>query len=94
MEKAQGFVENGNLVVTVGGVSAAQKAQGSYPQATVSVYNTGTLVLATIYADNSLTPKANPFTAATNGYCRIRPVERCRLQFHSSDPWRQPDYWL
>jgi hypothetical protein len=68
MEKAQGFVENGNLVVTVGGVSAAQKAQGSYPQATVSVYNTGTLVLATIYADNSLTPKANPFTAATNGY--------------------------
>lgn len=68
MQKAQGFVENGNLVITVGGVSAAQKAQGSYPQATVNVYNAGTLVLATIYSDNSSTPKANPFTAATNGY--------------------------
>lgn len=68
MQKAQGFVENGNLVITVGGVSAAQKAQGSYPQATVNVYNAGTLVLATIYSDNSLTPKANPFTASVTGY--------------------------
>ncbi len=68
MEKAQGYVENGNLVITVGGVSAAQKAMGSYPQAQVAVYNTGTLVLSTIYSDNSSTPKANPFTSATNGY--------------------------
>lgn len=68
MQKAQGYVEQGNLVVTVGGVSAAQKSQGSYPQATVAIYNAGTLVLATIYSDNSSTPKANPFTASTTGY--------------------------
>lgn len=68
MQKAQGYVEQGNLVITVGGVSAAEKAQGSYPQATVNVYNAGTLVSATIYSDNSSTPKANPFTASTTGY--------------------------
>jgi hypothetical protein len=70
MQKVQGFVENGNLVITVGGVPAAQKAQGSYPQAQVAVYLAGTLTLATIYADNAATPtpKANPFTAQTNGY--------------------------
>lgn len=39
------------------------------PGATVTVYDTGTLNLSTIYADNLLTPKANPFTAdATSGY--------------------------
>lgn len=39
------------------------------PSCTVTVYNTGTLVLATIYADNLSTPKANPFVAdATSGY--------------------------
>jgi hypothetical protein len=70
MQKVQGFVENGNLVITVGGVSAAQKAQGSYPQAQVAVYLAGTTTLASIFADNlaTPTPKANPFTAQTNGY--------------------------
>jgi hypothetical protein len=70
MQKLQGFVENGNLVITVGGVSAAQKAQGSYPQAQVAVYSAGTTTLAFIFADNltTPTPKANPFTAQTNGY--------------------------
>lgn len=38
------------------------------PSATVTVYDVGTLNLATIFADNAATPKANPFTAATNGY--------------------------
>lgn len=38
------------------------------PGATVTVYNAGTLVLATIYSDNLSTPKANPFTADSNGY--------------------------
>lgn len=70
MQKLQGFVENGNLVITVGGVPAAQRAQGSYPQAQVAVYLAGTTTLAPIYADNPVnpTPKANPFTAQTNGY--------------------------
>jgi len=39
------------------------------PGATVTVYDTGTLNLSTIYADNLLTPKANPFLAdAISGY--------------------------
>lgn len=39
------------------------------PSATVTVYDTGTLNLSTIYSDNLSTPKANPFTAdATSGY--------------------------
>lgn len=33
------------------------------PGATVTVYNAGTVVLASIFADNIATPKANPFTA-------------------------------
>jgi hypothetical protein len=40
------------------------------PSATVTVYNQGTLVLASIFADNlgSPTPKANPFTADADAY--------------------------
>jgi len=38
------------------------------PSCTVSVYNTGTLTLATIYADQISTPKSNPFTPDAYGY--------------------------
>lgn len=38
------------------------------PNATITVYNTGTLVLATIFSDDGVTPKANPFTADVSGY--------------------------
>ncbi len=38
------------------------------PGATVTVYNTGTLQIPTIYADNIGTPKANPFVADSIGY--------------------------
>lgn len=40
------------------------------PNATVTVYVSGTLTLATIYADDnpSPTPKANPFTSDASGY--------------------------
>jgi hypothetical protein len=40
------------------------------PSATVTVYNAGTLDLATIYSDNLVapTPLGNPFTADVNGY--------------------------
>src|SRR5213592_2216777 len=53
---------NGALVVT-------PKLQASFPLCTITVYSpAGSLTLATIYADNAGTPKANPFTADTNGY--------------------------
>jgi hypothetical protein len=42
--------------------------QKSFPGCTVTVYNTGTLTLSTIFSDANETPLANPFTAnATTG---------------------------
>jgi len=41
------------------------KVQASFPGATVTVFNAGTVTLATIFADDNGTPKANPFTADT-----------------------------
>lgn len=38
------------------------------PNATITVFDQGTLNLSTIFADILLTPKANPFTADANGY--------------------------
>lgn len=42
---------------------------GSYPGCTVTVYNTGTITLSSIFSDSIGTPKANPFTASlVDGY--------------------------
>src|SRR6478736_7128578 len=38
---------------------------------TVTVYNQGTLVKATIYSDNGITTRANPFTNATDGIVKF-----------------------
>lgn len=53
------------------------------PNATVTVYNTGTLVLATVYADNlaNPTPLANPFTSDANGYFFFYATGRFDIQF-------------
>lgn len=59
--------QQGGKTVITSGVSGAPRVQGSYPQCQVRVYLTGTLTLATIYSDNISTPKANPFTANTDG---------------------------
>jgi hypothetical protein len=70
MERAAGYCENGAVSVTVGGLpSAPQKVQGSYPNCTVTVYQTGTLTLATLYSDNAATPTplSNPFTSSSDG---------------------------
>jgi hypothetical protein len=40
----------------------------SYPSCTVTVYNTGTAVLTTLYSNDLGTPLANPFTASLTGY--------------------------
>lgn len=66
-EKLQGWCQAGNQTVTTNGVASTTKVQRSYPSCTVTVYLSGTLTLATIYADNSSTPKANPFTASAGG---------------------------
>ncbi len=66
-EKLQGWCEQGGQTVTTSGVVSTTFVQRSYKSCTVTVYLSGTLTLATIYADNSSTPKANPFTASALG---------------------------
>jgi hypothetical protein len=67
-EKLQGWCEQGGNTVTTSGVSSTDYFQESYRSCTVTVYDTGTLNLATIYSDEGVTPKANPFTASVTGY--------------------------
>lgn len=50
------------------------------PGATVTVYDTGTLNLSTIYSDNVSTPKANPFVSDANGYWFFYGAERYDVQ--------------
>lgn len=64
----QGYVELGGQTVTTDGRTSTTNVQRSFPGATVTVYNTGTLVLATIYSDAGITPKSNPFVADSTGY--------------------------
>jgi len=66
-QRLQGYCEQGNQTVTTNSVASTTKVQRSYPSCTVTVYLTGTLTLATLYSDNSSTPLANPFTAASTG---------------------------
>jgi len=73
-ERLQGWCQQGAGVVTTSGTTAtitpgtSNRSQVSYPSCTISVYLAGSTTLASIYADNSGTVKANPFTAANTGY--------------------------
>lgn len=67
MQKAQGWCQLGAQTVTTIGISSTNFFQQTFKSCTVTIYNNGTLVLATIYSDNSSTPLANPFTATTTG---------------------------
>lgn len=60
----------GGIQVVTGGQTSTTIVEGSFPSCTVSVFNTGTVVLATIFGDNlnPPTPKSNPFTADANGF--------------------------
>lgn len=65
--KAQGWCEQGNQAVVTNSLSSTTRVQRSYPSCTVTVYDSGTLNLATIFSDSAGTAKANPFTAASDG---------------------------
>lgn len=71
MFKLQGWVEEGNTVVSTGGLDSTNVFQGSFPGATVTVYIHGSnpATLATIYSDDNPipTPMANPFVASNDG---------------------------
>lgn len=66
--KYQGYADQGNRQVSLQGFRSAEKVAQVFPGATVTVYETGTLTLATLYSDGSSTPKSNPFTATSEGW--------------------------
>jgi hypothetical protein len=70
MERAQGFAQQGGEQVYTAGIASVTLVQESYPFATITVFLSGTTVLAALYSDNQTmpTPLANPFTADENGY--------------------------
>lgn len=65
-EAWRGWCEVGNQSVITSGLTSTTKVERSFPQCTVTVFTHGG-GLATIYADNNGTPKANPFTANLDG---------------------------
>jgi len=68
MQKYQGFVEQGGHVVVTNAVSSTNDVQQSYPLSTVSVYDAGTANLSTIFSDDGVTPKSNPFSSDSHAY--------------------------
>jgi hypothetical protein len=71
MHRLDGWAEQGSQTLSQAGVPMlVPQVQGSFPGCTVTVYNAGTLTLATIYGDEASppTPKANPFTSDGTGY--------------------------
>lgn len=71
MQKIMGFTESGNTTLSITGAAGtiSRKVQGSFPSCTITIYDAGTVNLASIYSDDNATPtvKANPFTAASDG---------------------------
>lgn len=66
--KLRGYAEQGGQRVSTALVQSSTKVQRSYPGATVTVYLAGTSTEATLYSDESFTPKANPFAADSTGF--------------------------
>lgn len=63
----QGWVEQGGSEVVTDGRESTTLVQRSFPLATVTVFNAGTLVLSTIFSTEAGVPLANPFVANTDG---------------------------
>ncbi len=82
--RVQGFCENGGIA----NPQTTKKFMGSYPSCTVTVFQSGTTNLASIFSDNIGTPKSNPFTSdSTTGYyffyaaSALSPANRLDIQF-------------
>ena len=67
-QRAFGWCQLGGQSATTLGYSSTNFFQQTFKSCSVTVYANGTLSLATLYADNSSTPLANPFTASSNGF--------------------------
>jgi hypothetical protein len=68
MQQAFGFAQQGGQEVVLLGYSTADVFQKTFPFAQITVNNSGTIIAATLYSDNLLTPLSNPFTANANGF--------------------------
>lgn len=62
-----GVCGSGGRPAVTSGLNSTNYLEGVIPKCTVTVYLTGTLTKATIYADGSSTPLTNPFFANTLG---------------------------
>ena len=67
-ERVSGWCEQGGNKTTTGGLTSTESVQQSFPSCTVTIYDVGTLNLASIFADDSGTVKSNPFTATASGF--------------------------
>lgn len=67
-ERVFGWCEQGGQTVNTAGLASTSTVQASFPLCTVTIYDAGTLDIATIFADDAGTPKANPFTASSLGF--------------------------
>lgn len=67
MAKYADYVQEGGKSVKTSSTTTYLLMQ-TFPNATVGVYLPGTTTLATIYSNNSGTPKSNPFTADSKAY--------------------------
>jgi hypothetical protein len=66
-EKYQNWCQQGNQQVHVSGNSSSDRFQRSFATCTITVYQAGTVTLATLYSDNSSTALGNPFTNQSTG---------------------------
>jgi hypothetical protein len=66
--KIFGWAEEGGSSVLTEGLSSTTKVEQSFPLCTVSIFDAGTTNLSTVYSNASGTPKANPFTSASDGF--------------------------
>jgi len=67
-QRAFGWCQLGGQQVQTVGILSTNFFLQTFKSCTITVYNTGTLTLATIFSDNSNTPLANPFTATSTGF--------------------------
>jgi hypothetical protein len=66
--RLQGFVEQGGHSALAALSGSAVVVQQSYPGTLVTVRDSGTITLSTLYSDSAGTPLSNPFNADTHGY--------------------------
>jgi hypothetical protein len=77
LNKIQGYAERGGYNVQTS-PTIIHEVQGSYPNSTITVYQTGTTTLVSIFSDTAgSTPKSNPFTADSFAFYSFYIADGC-----------------